>query len=192
MISKRPQVRQQIKFSDCDSFGHLYNVRYLDYMFDAREQHVLSCYPALADATKSRDFNWVATHNEILYLQSAEWREEVLIESALVQLSLSGVLLEIAMLDVSGSTLKALLWSRLRYVDLHKKVSAKHPPYIQSFLGGVLLPIQSSGLRDRGLELSKSLACASTSVSTTELLMEEGSLSPSTPKASKIRRDTRE
>lgn len=34
----------KVRFSDCDPIGHLNNVKYLDYMFNAREDHVETFY----------------------------------------------------------------------------------------------------------------------------------------------------
>ena len=34
----------KIRFSDCDPIGHLNNVKYLEYMLNAREDHVEEFY----------------------------------------------------------------------------------------------------------------------------------------------------
>ena len=48
-MNPRASCELFVRFSDCDPLGHLYNVRYLDYLFDGRDQHVAENYPLLRD-----------------------------------------------------------------------------------------------------------------------------------------------
>src|ERR1700760_3115417 len=107
-MNRRPKCSATIRFSDCDPFGHLYNVRYLDYLLDGREEHVAREYPLLRDVMKSRSANWVITANDVRYFSPAVWGECVVVESAVLTATRSSALLEIAMTGEGGG-LKALL-----------------------------------------------------------------------------------
>ena len=43
-MQKEISSLSRIRFSDCDPIGHLNNVKYLEYMLNAREDHVESGY----------------------------------------------------------------------------------------------------------------------------------------------------
>jgi acyl-CoA thioesterase FadM len=150
-MNRRPKCCSTIKFSDCDPFGHLYNVRYMDYMFDGREEHVAAEYPLLKEAMKSRSANWVISASEIRYVSPALWGERVSIESSVLRATRSGASLEIAMSGQDG--LKAVLWSRLVYIDLKKGIVTSHPAQIQSFLEQVIASIEARTLEERVRDL---------------------------------------
>ncbi len=148
-MNKRPHTSLTVKFSHCDPFGHLYNVRYLDYMFDGREQHVADNYPLLRAQMTSRERNWVIVSTDIRYLQPVSFGESVTIESSVFDIQRHGVALEIAMLEAVTFSLKAVLWSKLRYVDLQRGAIAYHAPPIQAFLDEVSLDTGAHGLDGR-------------------------------------------
>ena len=43
-MNKSPNSNYKIRFNDCDMFGHLNNSRYLDYLINAREDHLKDYY----------------------------------------------------------------------------------------------------------------------------------------------------
>jgi YbgC/YbaW family acyl-CoA thioester hydrolase len=153
-MNKRPSTGFTVKFSDCDPFGHLYNVRYLDYMFDGREQHVAENYPLLRAEMMSRERNWVITSTDIRYLQPVSCGEAVMIESSVFDIQRHGVGLEIAMLEAATSRPKAVLWSKLQYVDLQRGAIVYHAPSIQAFLDDISVDISAHGLDQRVKALS--------------------------------------
>jgi acyl-CoA thioester hydrolase len=140
-----------VRFSDCDPFGHLYNVRYLEYLFDAREEHVVSSYPLLQEALQSRATNWLIVSTDIRYVAPTKLGETVDIESSILQFTRNFVLLEIAMTGASG--LKAVMWSGLRHVDLLGGTITNHTAPIQEFLEKVALPCRATTLDERMREL---------------------------------------
>jgi len=153
-MNKRPRTELSVKFSDCDPFGHLYNVRYLDLMFDGREQHVAENYPTLRAEMLSRERNWVIVSTDIRYLQPAALGERVLIESSIFEVTRHGVMLEIAMIGAASSRLKALLWSKLQYVELQRGAIVFHSPEIQAFLADVQIDMEARDLEERIKALS--------------------------------------
>jgi acyl-CoA thioesterase FadM len=40
----QPKSFYTVRFSDCDPMGHLNNARYIDYMLNAREDHLKQAY----------------------------------------------------------------------------------------------------------------------------------------------------
>lgn len=148
-MNKRPRVELVVKFSDCDPFGHLHNVRYLDCMFDGREQHVIDNYFLLRKEMRSRQQNWVIAATDIRYLRPAACGDRLAVDSSIFQVSHVGVTLEIALIDPCSDSLKAILWSQLRYVDLVRGVVVRHPPHMQAFLEGVALDMPYAALTDR-------------------------------------------
>jgi acyl-CoA thioesterase FadM len=148
-MNKRPSTELLVKFSECDPFGHLYNVRYLDLMFDGREQHVAENYPLLRSEMLSRQRNWVITSTDIRYVQAAAFGERVLVESSVFGVTRHGVMLEIAMVEADSSRLKALLWSKLQYVDLNRGAIVFHSEEIQLFLDGAQIQMGERSLDER-------------------------------------------
>jgi YbgC/YbaW family acyl-CoA thioester hydrolase len=150
-LNRRPHAIDRIRFSDCDPFGHLYNVRYLDYLFDAREEHVVETYPLLHEALQSRQTNWLIVSTDIRYAQAAKLGETVRIESSVLHFTRHFVQLEIAMLGQDG--LKAVLWSGLRHVDLIRGTITHHKDEIQTFLERVVLPCTAANIDERVRQL---------------------------------------
>jgi YbgC/YbaW family acyl-CoA thioester hydrolase len=150
-MNRRPKFTTKVRFSDCDPFGHLYNVRYLDYMFDAREEHVMCTYPNLYEALQSRETNWLVISTDIRYVTPAKLGETVDIESSVLSFTRNFVLLEIAMSGEAG--LKAVQWSGLRHVDLIRGTIADHGAEMRAFLEQVVLPCGVDTLDKRVAQL---------------------------------------
>jgi len=146
-MTKRPSIEKRVLFSDCDPFGHLYNARYLDYFFDAREEHVAANYPVLHAALQSHETNWVITSNDVRYVSGAKHGELVNIASAIVRFTRNSALLEITMKNTTG--LKAIMWSWLRHVDLRRGIVVNHTADIQHFLAAVCVPSECATVDER-------------------------------------------
>ncbi len=155
-VNQRPSCDLFVRFSDCDPLGHLYNVRYLDYLFDGRDQHVAEHYPLLRDEMKSRLRNWVIVSTDIRYLLPARHGDWVRIESSLVKVERHGVKLEIAMTDAATGRLKSILWSQLWFVDLERNIIVNHSLPIQEFFDAVCLRTCATTLDERARELKAS------------------------------------
>lgn len=152
-INPRASCELFVRFSDCDPLGHLYNVRYLDYMFDGRDQHVAENYLLLRDEMCSRQRNWVIVSTDVRYLAPVRHGDRVRIESSLVKIERHGVKLEIAMLDATTKRLKSVLWSQLRFVDLERNIIVNHSLPIQAFFDAVCLKTEATTLDQRVREL---------------------------------------
>jgi YbgC/YbaW family acyl-CoA thioester hydrolase len=133
-----------IRFSDCDPFRHLNNARYIDYLLNAREDHLRDHYQMdLADYYR-RGQGWVVMQHEIVYIRPASFNESVCIRSALLKMSPDSLLVEMLMLDASQRQLKALLHTRFVPVSLTTGKKEAHTPEFMEFISDKVLP----GLND--------------------------------------------
>jgi len=133
-----------IRFGDCDPFRHLNNARYIDYLLNAREDHLRDHYQMdLADYYR-RGQGWVVLQHEIIYLRPASFNESVCIRSALLDISPGDLLVEMLMLDAAQKQLKALMHTRFVPVSLTTGKKEPHTPEFMEFISGKILP----GLND--------------------------------------------
>ncbi|HAI79495.1 MAG TPA: thioesterase, partial [Chryseobacterium sp.] len=73
---------EKVRFSDCDPIGHLNNVKYLEYMLNAREDHVESGYGFTYEGyTRQTGCTWITVQNEIAYLKEVRYNAKVQISS---------------------------------------------------------------------------------------------------------------
>jgi acyl-CoA thioester hydrolase len=106
------QSRYIIRFSDCDPFRHLNNARYIDYFLNAREDHLKEHYQFDLAEMASRGQAWVVKDHQISYLRPALYNETVLIGTALLEISIDQLLVEMIMLDEKGRQLKSIMHTR--------------------------------------------------------------------------------
>jgi len=126
-----------IRFNDCDPYGHLNNARYLDYMLNAREDHLREAYRmSLSDFAK-QGVGWVTTRNEIQYLRPAFYNEKVCIQSALIETTETELIVEMVMYDESRQQLKALLWVTFTHINIKTGRRETHGQDILKFLTGI-------------------------------------------------------
>jgi acyl-CoA thioester hydrolase len=128
-----------VRFNDCDPFSHLNNSRYIDYFLNAREDHLKTYYQLdLADFAK-KGIGWVVTAHEIQYLRPAMYNETICIQSALIELGPSNLVVEMIMLDAAKTTIKSILWSKLTCINLKTGKRSDHPEDFMEFAKGVLV-----------------------------------------------------
>ncbi|MBP3840183.1 MAG: acyl-CoA thioesterase, partial [Chryseobacterium sp.] len=78
---------EKVRFSDCDPIGHLNNVKYLEYMLNAREDHVESGYGFTYEGyTRQTGCTWITVQNEIAYLKEVRYNAKVQISSKTIEL----------------------------------------------------------------------------------------------------------
>ncbi|AWH85737.1 acyl-CoA thioesterase [Flavobacterium album] len=117
----------KIRFSDCDPFNHLNNSGYIDYMLNAREDHLKEFHDIDMTALYKKGSGWMVSRHEIVYLSPALYNEMVCIESALIKLSDDTLLVEMAMWDENQQQLRALLWTKFIHINLQTGMRDKHP-----------------------------------------------------------------
>ena len=129
-----------VRFSDCDPFRHLNNARYIDYLLNAREDHLRDYYQMdLADFYRKGQ-GWVVLQHEIVYLRPASFNESVCIRSGLLGAGSDFVHVEMLMLDEKQEQLKAVLHTRFISVSLKTGKKEPHTPEFMEFISDKILP----------------------------------------------------
>lgn len=116
-MNKVPHSFYTIRFNDCDPLGHLNNARYIDYFLNAREDHLRDTYQIDLKLYDEQGLAWVANSHEIVYLRPANYKERVLIQTALLHIGQDNLHLECLMTDEFRRNLKAIMRTRLIAVN---------------------------------------------------------------------------
>ena len=114
----RPFTRKRIAFRDCDAFGILYNTRYLDYVMDARYDHLIDYYDM--DFLKhhySGGGMFVIVSHQTSYFEPAKAHEDVLISTSTIIADAGKMLVEGAITSLDGKRLKFHQWTRLKVLN---------------------------------------------------------------------------
>jgi acyl-CoA thioester hydrolase len=117
-MEKNPKSKDKIRFPDCDMFGHLNNSRYLDYLINAREDHLKDFYNFDFNEYYKNDVAWVIGSHEIVYIRPAVFNEIVTIQSSLLHLDVDFLHVETIMMNEGQNQIKAIMWSKLIPVNL--------------------------------------------------------------------------
>ncbi|AWA30931.1 acyl-CoA thioesterase [Flavobacterium magnum] len=112
-MEKLPSSTYKIRFNDCDLFGHLNNSRYLDYLINAREDHLSEHYALDLTTYYKNGFGWVVGSHEIAYVSPAVYNETVRIQSALLRADEQSLHVETVMTNTNGTAVKAVMRTRL-------------------------------------------------------------------------------
>lgn len=122
----------KIRFNDCDPIGHLNNVKYLEYMLNAREDHVENFYGfTYEDYTQQTGCTWITIQNEIAYLKEVRYNSKVQISSKTVDVGDRLSKIEILMKSEDGKTIHAVLWITIIYFNLKTRKSEVQPEEIK-------------------------------------------------------------
>lgn len=136
---KETESKVVIRFQDCDPMQHLNNAKYFDYFFNAREDQVPRLYGLeVLDFIKKYNAAWVVYNHQISYLKPARVGEWVKIMSRLVWFDENTIILEYYMTDDKKESLKTLLWSTMRYVDMSTGKSTNHKGTVVDFLNATI------------------------------------------------------
>lgn len=117
-----------VRFNDCDPLGHLNNARYLDYMLNAREDHLRDFYQVTLPDFYKQGMTWVVRHHEIQYIRPAFYNEKVGIVSRLIEVGEFNLGVEMLVFDESLNNLKAILWTNFTCVDPQTGKKKHHTP----------------------------------------------------------------
>ncbi|WP_420385119.1 acyl-CoA thioesterase [Roseivirga sp.] len=154
--NQQPITKATIRFQDCDPFGHLNNSKYLDYMINAREDHLIQEYDLdIFRMARHEGRSWVVGHSEIVYMKPALVMEEVKIQSRLIDFTERYVQAEMVMLDKEESHIKAVLWSKFVHYDLKTLKSRPHDEGMMQILQEILVPVEEADLQLRAKKLAE-------------------------------------
>ena len=157
-LNKNPHSFKTIRFQDCDPFGHLNNSKYLDYMINVREDHLIEEYGLNIFKMAQRDKkSWVVGHTEIAYFKSAQVMEEVMIRTRLIEFSDRHVKAEMVMTNKEESHVKAVLWSKFYYFDFVANKGTRHTPELMARFEDLVVPLEVQNAELRAKLLNKSL-----------------------------------
>ncbi|MCC5943895.1 MAG: acyl-CoA thioesterase [Bernardetiaceae bacterium] len=139
-IPSLSRSEMSVRFQDCDPFGHLNNMRYLDYFLNARDNQVSNDYKLdLFDFIKQTGKGWVVQKHEIAYLRPAQCGENIVLRSATAYFDDYYALVEVRMLDALEQRLKSVLWMHLAFVDTQSGRRIRHDQTISDFFEKVRL-----------------------------------------------------
>lgn len=157
-MEKKPTSRVKIRFQDCDPFNHLNNGRFLDYFFNAREDHLTEHYNLdIFSHLKKTGCAWVVASNQIMYLKPAMVAEEVIIETKLIDYSERGLTAEMLMWNADQTHLKAVLWVKFSYFEFATQKSAVHSEELLDLFKQLLVPVEATVFETRMGEIIQSL-----------------------------------
>lgn len=128
-----------VRFNDCDPFGHLNNSKYIDYMLNAREDHLSQFYNIELGDFHKQGFGWVVTTHEIQYIRPAAYNEKICIQSDLIDVGDSHLLVEMKMYDEAANTLKAILWTKFTCVNMKTSRKEIHTPEFMNIANAMLV-----------------------------------------------------
>src|SRR3989338_7270942 len=143
-MEKKPTSRVKIRFQDCDPFNHLNNGRFLDYFFNAREDHLTEHYNL-----KKTGCAWVVASNQIAYLKPAMVAEEVVIETKLIEYSERALTAEMLMWNADQTHLKAILWVKFSYFEFATQKSAVHSQELIELFEQGVVPVETTVFETR-------------------------------------------
>jgi len=138
-MQKLLQSFYTIRFPDCDPFGHLNNSRYIDYMLNAREDHLKDFYQMSLDTFYKEGLGWMVNSHQIFFIRPAIYNERVAIQSCLIDSGESHLLVEMTLWDEALKTCKAILWTKFVHVNLKTGRKEKHNAEFSDFVKTVLV-----------------------------------------------------
>ena len=140
----------KVRFSDCDPIGHLNNVKYLEYMLNAREDHVENGYGfTYEEYTRRTGCTWITVQNEIAYLKEVRYNAKVMITSKTVEVSDRLSKVEILMKSEDGKTVHSILWLTVIYFDMKTRQSAVHPAETKDLFSKFLVELTEANFQER-------------------------------------------
>lgn len=140
----------KIRFSDCDPIGHLNNVKYLEYMLNAREDHVEEFYGfTYEEYLRKTGCTWIAIQNEIAYLKEVKANTKVVISSKTIEITDRISKVEILMKDEAEKEICAVLWITVIYFNMKTRKSDVLPAETKVLFSEYLVDIPHKEFKDR-------------------------------------------
>ena len=127
-MNKYPNSKYKIRFNDCDMFGHLNNARYIDYLINARQDHLKDEYNFDYGQYYKNNLGWVIGSHEIVYLKPSVFDETVSIQSCVLSVGSDSLFVEVLMTNENRTHVKAILRSKLIFVNLKTGKKDQHKP----------------------------------------------------------------
>lgn len=149
-MEKEISTQVKIRFSDCDPIGHLNNVKYLEYMLNAREDHVEAFYGfTYEEYTRQTGCTWITIQNEIAYMREVRYNSTVQITSKTIEISNRLSKIELLMKSPDGKTVFAVLWITVIYFNMKTRKSEVMPPEVMEKFEKFLVDIPEQNFQQR-------------------------------------------
>ena len=149
-MQKEISSESRIRFSDCDPIRHLNNVKYLEYMLNAREDHVESGYGfTYEEYTRKTGCTWITIQNEIAYLKEVRYNAKVLISSKTIEVGDRLSKVEILMKSADGKTIHSVLWMSVIYFNMKTRKSEVHPVDTKRLFERFLVDLEEKDFKSR-------------------------------------------
>ena len=140
----------RVRFSDCDPIGHLNNVKYLEYMLNAREDHVESGYGFTYEGyTRKTGCTWITVQNEIAYLKEVRYNAKVIISSKTIEIGDRLSKVEILMKSEDGKIIHSILWLTVIYFDMKTRASVSQPEETKDLFRKFLITLEEKDFQSR-------------------------------------------
>ncbi len=149
-MQKELSSLMRIRFADCDPIGHLNNVKYLEYMLNAREDHVEEGYGfTYEEYTRKTGCTWVTVQNEIAYLKEVRYNQRVIISSKTIEVGDRISKVEILMKSEDGKTILSILWLTVVYFEMKTRRAALQPPETLELFNSFLVELPEKDFQSR-------------------------------------------
>lgn len=146
----------KVRFSDCDPIGHLNNVKYLEYMLNAREDHVENGYGfTYEEYTRKTGCTWITVQNEIAYLKEVRYNAKVQISSKTIEIGDRLSKVEILMKSEDGKTIHSILWLTVIYFNMKTRTSVSQPEETKDLFRDFLVDVEEKDFQSRALSFRK-------------------------------------
>ena len=140
----------RIRFSDCDPIGHLNNVKYIEYMLNAREDHVEAGYGfTYEEYTRKTGCTWITVQNEIAYLKEVRYNAKVIISSKTIEVGDRISKIEIIMKSEDGKTIHSVMWMTIIYFNLKTRASDSQPEDTKQLFEKFLVDLEEKDFKSR-------------------------------------------
>ncbi|MEC5395668.1 acyl-CoA thioesterase [Bergeyella sp. RCAD1439] len=155
-MEKEIWTTTKVRFSDCDPIGHLNNVKYLEYMLNAREDHVEQFYGfTYEEYMRKTGCTWIAVQNEIAYLREVRYNSTVAISSKTIELNDRTAKVEILMTSEDRQTVHAVLWITVVYFNVKTRKAELHPEDTMALYRKFLVDLPQKDFQSRSMVLRK-------------------------------------
>ena len=149
-MEKEISSTAKIRFSDRDPIGHLNNVKYIEYMLNAREDHVESFYGfTYEEYSRRTGCTWITIQNEIAYLKEVRYNSKVMITSKTIEVSDRISKIEILMKSEDGKTINAVLWMNIIYFNMKTRTSETQPDDVKELFKKYLVSLDQKEFKTR-------------------------------------------
>lgn len=149
-MSKETTSIVKIRFIDCDPIGHLNNSKYLDYMLNAREDHVEDNYGiTYQDIIKQTGSTWVTIQNEIAYLKEIRYNKKVEITSKIIEIGSRTSTVEIIMKNPETGLVHAVLWTTVIFFNLTTRKTDVLPEHLGELFTRFFVEIPQKDFKER-------------------------------------------